>query len=338
MALVGARTVANLHLRASQLPDLEPSMVPVLQATVQVAPGDGVATLLVLDTRLVGATLWGERLAAEVDAATQRLRDADSGLTPLLAAGDAARGMGEGVALRSPRLTVDGEVVSRPAAWPGMGANRPVYVGDLSSFEGVAWEPQGLDIEPEDLDPVLDRFFVQIWSDADPDVPLADLTRLGVSVRSIGSLEQELARPQLTAQLATVGFLRLLGVVAAAVALAALGLYLSSRQRERVLSYALSRRMGMRGRQHRWTLVGELGGLVLLALVVGVPVTLIGSGLVTPLLDPLPNVPPPTASTVPLAVIGATILGTVVATLVAAVAIHTATARADVAEVLRVSE
>jgi putative ABC transport system permease protein len=339
IALVGARSVATLHASVSELPELDPSLVTVLQASVQVAPGDATATLLVLDTgRADGAGLWGDRLASRSSAASRQLRAARSELTPVLAAGQDARHVGDGVTLRSPRFTVDAEVTARPEVWPGMGATRPVYVAELAAFDGDTRELQGLDLDPAQLDPLLDRFFVQVWSDLEPDELLAELTANDVSVRSIRSLGQELARPQLTAQLATVGFLRLLGAVAASVAFAAVCLYLSSRQRERVLSYAVSRRMGLSGRQHWWALVGELGGLVVLALVVAVPVTWVGSDLVTPLLDPLPFVPPPTTGVVPRTLVAATILGAIAAALVTAVAVQVATARADVAEVLRVAE
>src|SRR5207249_5973680 len=90
----------------------------------------------------------------------------------------------------------------------------------------------------------------------------------------------------------TFGFLEALGVLAGAVALIGLLLYLAARQGSREVSYALASRMGLSRRAHRLSVAIELGGMLLAAFVVGAVLAAVAALIVYQRTDLLPQVPP----------------------------------------------
>lgn len=340
LALAGARSIVSVNGSLADVPDLPPELVPVLRATVHVAPGGEAAHLMVLDTaHAERAGVWGEGLATvAMGPPLEAIRRRGAELLPVLATGRGHAPDGQAVTLRGARFALEAEVAATPAAWPGMGANRPLYVADLQT---VRAQPGAFGDAPSIVDPAaepLEAFPVEIWSDLGAAEVAGRLEAAGMSVRTTRDLDAEQVRSQLTAQAATVDFLVLLGAVASTVAVAAVALHVSARQRERVLSYALSRRMGLTAWQHRLALAGELGGLVLLAVALAVPVTVAASRLVVPLLDPLPEVAPTLTGRMPSPVVAAVVAAAGVVAAVASGVAHRLTATTDVTGALRVAE
>ena len=116
----------------------------------------------------------------------------------------------------------------------------------------------------------------------------------------------------------TFGYLTALAGLVGLVSVGALLLYVETRQRTRVATYALGRRMGLSRATHLRSLLAELGLLLGLAYVVGVALSWVALGLVHGLLDVDPARPPASLLVLPVGVL----VGVAVA--VAAVAALTA--------------
>jgi len=133
----------------------------------------------------------------------------------------------------------------------------------------------------------------------------------------------------------TFGYLTALAALVGLVAAGGLLLYLETRQRSRVASYALGRRMGLSRATHLRSLLAELGSLLLAACAVGAALGWAAVLLVYQRLDVDTDRPPPPLLTTPVvALVGCVAAVVAVATLAALYAQRSAD-RADVAEVLR---
>jgi predicted lysophospholipase L1 biosynthesis ABC-type transport system permease subunit len=109
--------------------------------------------------------------------------------------------------------------------------------------------------------------------------------------------------PFIKAAIDTFLVLEVLGVVALILVLVVAIVYLQARQRSRVVSMALSERMGLQAGTMRRSLVIELVILLFGGLVVGAATGLIGAATVIPYLDPLPTIPPGPIAVVPWGVV-----------------------------------
>lgn len=133
----------------------------------------------------------------------------------------------------------------------------------------------------------------------------------------------------------TFDYLQALAVLIGAVGLGGLLLYVETRQRRRVASYAMSRRMGMTAGTHVRALLVELGGLLVVAALVGAA---LGWAVVLAVyrfveLDPLR--PPGPLLSVPTTAFAAAGAGTVAVVALVIAYAHRTAARADVSRVLR---
>ena len=133
----------------------------------------------------------------------------------------------------------------------------------------------------------------------------------------------------------TFGYLTALAGLVGLVSVGALLLYVETRQRSRIASYALGRRMGLSRATHLRSLLAELGLLLGVAYAVGVGLSRIALGLVHGLLDVDPARPPTPLLVLPAQVLlGAAIAIVLVATLTALYAQRVAD-RTHPSEVLR---
>jgi putative ABC transport system permease protein len=132
--------------------------------------------------------------------------------------------------------------------------------------------------------------------------------------------------------------MEVLGIVTALVALIGLLLYLQARQRARVLSYALTRRMGLTSGAHRAAVAAELAGLLLAALVIGCVLSFGAVAFIYRRLDPLPSLPPSPILQVPFALLAGVALGALACAWIGATFVQWRAARADVGAVMRFAE
>jgi putative ABC transport system permease protein len=131
-----------------------------------------------------------------------------------------------------------------------------------------------------------------------------------------------------------------LGALAVLVGLVAVGgllLYVETRQRSRVASYALGRRMGLTRAVHFRSLLVELGLLLGLAYVVGAGLAWAAVELVYRLLDVDVSRPPAPLLTTPVSALVAGGVAAVVVTLLTSLYAQRSADRGDVAKVLRLS-
>ncbi len=162
------------------------------------------------------------------------------------------------------------------------------------------------------------------------------LTRAGAAFRSVVSAEQVKATPSTIALTWLYGYLLAMGVVTGLIVLAALVLYLAARQRGRVVSYALARRMGLRAGQHRRSLLYEIAGMLMIGAILGIGFAALGARLVAAKLDPLPNLPPPALFRLPWGVYVLTLGVLLVAAWFGARIAQRGAESANVSEVMRV--
>jgi putative ABC transport system permease protein len=133
------------------------------------------------------------------------------------------------------------------------------------------------------------------------------------------------------------GYLLAVAVVTGLIVLAALVLYLAARQRGRVVSYALARRMGLTAAQHRRSLGLEIAGMLMIGFALGIGLAWLGAWLVFAKLDPLPDLPPAALFRLPWVLVGGAGAVLLMAAWVGARIVQRRASRADVAEVMRVA-
>ena len=324
--LVGSDT--NLLLGGEALPGATAG----LQATVvrrfeqvTLPLGDQPVTMIAVDpaTFRTGA-FWDDSFAeASLGAMLRRLESPRPGRVGAILAGPALMADAPSVDIGLTRLPL--EVVATAAAFPGMtSADRSLLVVSASRLDAVA---SRMDF----------GWRTEIWARDDPETAVAALRRVGLAPETVTTAADVMRTPAFLAVSWTFRLLSALGALAGAVALAGLVLYAQARQRDRVVAYALTRRMGLSRGAHRRSVLWELAGLLLFALVLGASLAVVASLAVYRRLDPLPELPPTPQLQLPGVLLGATLLGALLAALAGAFLVQRAADRANVAEVMRLA-
>lgn len=254
----------------------------------EIQPGDREFETLGIDPEtFANAAYFNPSFASEgIDELVSRLEPFDGrALTAILVAADEE--VPEGAVYVTPRYDVPIEIVGTASAWPRLSADRPMLVTRYDALFDVSAASETS--VPEQL--ISDY---ELWAKA----PAADveqalfLERIAFNPVSVLSTEEILASPSFLALTWTFGYLQALGVMAGAIALAGMLLYLQTRQQAREVSYALARRMGLTRSASRWAVALELGGMLVISLLIGAVLALASSWLVYARLDPLPTLPP----------------------------------------------
>ena len=261
----------------------------------EIQPGDREFETLGIDPATFANTAFFDpSFASEgIDELVGRLEPYDGrALTALLVASEEE--VPEGSVYVTPRYDVPIEIVGTASAWPGLSADRPMLVTRYDALFGVSAASESS--VPEQL--ISDY---ELWAQA----PAAEVEQallaeqINFNPVSVLSTAEILASPSFLALTWTFGYLQALGVMAGAIALAGMLLYLQTRQQAREVSYALARRMGLTRSAHRWAVALELGGMLAISLLVGAVLAVASSWLVYARLDPLPTIPPEPLFAVP---------------------------------------
>jgi putative ABC transport system permease protein len=130
-------------------------------------------------------------------------------------------------------------------------------------------------------------------------------------------------------------FLRTLALLSALIVMIGTVLYLQARQRGRIISYALARRMGLRSRSHLAALQLELGAMLLTSALAGVSLGLAAALLLYARIDPLPSMAPSPLLRLAPAAPAALMVVLAAITFVGALFAHRTAEHAHVAEQLR---
>jgi putative ABC transport system permease protein len=158
---------------------------------------------------------------------------------------------------------------------------------------------------------------------------------LGLSAGAVRTAAAFVGAPRFRAVSSTFVFMELLGVLAAVVALLGVVLYLQARHHARLVSYAMSSRMGLTPGAHRLAVFLEIGSVLLASAVVGSVLALVAGAVLSPWVDPFPGLPPSPAFRPPVPLFAAIAVAVPVTGAIAALIVQRRTDRANVAEELR---
>ena len=257
----------------------------------------------------------------------RELQRSDSRLPVVLAGGSSSA-----LDLTVRGLEIPVEVVATTRAFPGMSLRRPLVVADRAAFESLA----DLLGAPNPLTTLGAE--TEVWVKGETGRAAQALQASTLRPFPIITAEQVRDNPAVRSVTQTFSYLRALGLAAGLLALAGAVLYLQARNRNRIISYALARRMGLTSGNHRFALGLELGVLLLVAFVVGAFLAMVAARLVVVELDapaPLPGGP---LFRTPWELIAAAFAGVLAATAAGALIADRRARRAKVAEVIRAAE
>jgi putative ABC transport system permease protein len=222
------------------------------------------------------------------------------------------------------------EIVAEVSSVPGTSSDRPVVVvADERLHAAFAGRPDPLDAVQTTR---------EMWIRGPSDDVVAAASEAGIDSDLTITADEVSDIPFIKAAIDTFLVLDVLGVVALVLVLVVAIAYLQARQRSRIVSTALSARMGLRPGTMRRSLVLELTILLFGALAVGSTTGLIGAAVVTPYLDPLPTIPPDPISVVPWTAVAIAAIGLAVAAVVGGTLASRAARDVRLGEVLRVAE
>jgi len=183
-------------------------------------------------------------------------------------------------------------VVGRAIAFPGIVSNHPLVVASAKAIEHAF---------AGTFDPLRESSAsTQFWIKGDTREALRAIAGLQFQPDLVLTAEDVADIPYIAAVIASFVILRVLALVAAALVVIVMLMYLQARQRGEAVSYALSIRMGMTEPSHRHALVMETGTMLGSSFLLGVGLALWAALLVLPLLDPLSSTPPRPLFVVPL--------------------------------------
>lgn len=323
-------------------------VVPLLRRTVEAGPppagttivgvgqraqlstGEEADVLVVRPEEIPAVTRWHPAFAdQDVDRLMAALADHEGGGVPVLVAGEADAGTGAELVVEFGRVyRVQVDVVGTAHAFPGQPGRAPMVIADWDRFTSAV-EAAGRDPET-----VLDR---QLWARGDDAGLLDVLTASGYAfdldqVRTTGDFA---ARPELSAQSWSFGYLRAVALAAGLLGLTGVAMHALAQQRRRTVAALLLTRMGMRRRDLDAATALEIGLLSGLGVLVAVAVAVPASALVLQLLDPVPALLPAPLFAVPWSSVAAVVLGVAVLTATTAVLVGRAARSDDAGQVMR---
>ena len=279
-------------------------------------------TVLAVDTGTFARTaFWDRRFADQpLEELLAKLRaPATDGRVPALVI-PAGPGFESTFDARLGRTTARLEVVGEPRYFPGRRVDVPIVVVDREQLGEV------------------DRFAGttnELWSRDTPEAAQDAVRAQQARIYTVTSRESVFQAANFLGVSWTFGYLTALAALVGLVAVGGLLLYLETRQRGRMASYALGRRMGLTRGTHLRSLLAELGVLLGLAWVIGAGLAWAAVLMVYGRLDIDPGRLPGPLLTVPTAAFAGSAVAVVVVVLLAALYAQRSADRADVAEVLR---
>ena len=276
---------------------------------------------------LAAAAYWDKSWGSEpLEEIVDELRRRGGETLPVVVAGD--------VDPATTRLDIGGSsipitVVGRARAFPGMSLRRPLIVADRTELGRLSEANGGYDpVEQPNAE-------TQVWVKGDPRQAVPALESSLLRPFPILTADEVRKNPTIRSLAQTFAFLKALGLGAGALAIVGTLLYVQARQRNRVVSYALARRMGLRPRSHQLAIFLELASMLLASLAIGTLLAVVAARLVIVELDAPAELPsgPLFRTPWPLARLAALVL--VATSIVGALTADASARRARIAEVIR---
>jgi putative ABC transport system permease protein len=221
---------------------------------------------------------------------------------------------------------VPATVVGTADAFPGMSSRYPLMVASATRLE------ESLEGRLVDFQPVF-----QVWSDGPPEPVLEALGEAEVFPSGTTTIEAIQETPRFLALSWIFGFLQALGILVGLIALAAVLLYVQSRQRAREVAYVLARSMGLSPGAHRRSVTMELGAMLGCAFAIGALLATLAAAVIHRKVDFLPGLPPSTVLAVPVLPFALILGAVVVVAWVAAWAVQRTADRSNTSEVMRLA-
>ena len=185
-------------------------------------------------------------------------------------------------------------------------------------------------------DPLVDATTF-VWAKGDPALVSRLLARSELAPSFITTVDHFLESAELTTARRAYGFIRVVALAAALVALAALFLYLYARSRVQRVTSAFLRRMGFDERLQALSVAVEAAALVGFAALAGAAAALVGATPLVTRVDPLPQYIPAAALVVPWSLLAASFAGLVLVAAVVGGVAGAFAGRGEVGEALRVA-
>jgi putative ABC transport system permease protein len=246
-------------------------------------PGGAKFDLLAVDSStFVKAAYWNDDFAQQpLQQIVDRLDHLGAGRVPVVLAGGYDY---DPATIRIDREEVPVDVVARTDAFPGMSSLRPLVVVDEAALAGALTLPASpLNVPGAST---------ELWVRGDETAATHALAALEFPPTLVLTASEIEDIPYIAAVVDTFVVLNALGLAASVLVIAAMLMYLQSRQRSQVVSYGLSLRMGMTHETHRRSLVAELGTMLCSSYAMAVVLALLAVVLMMPVLDPLEAIPP----------------------------------------------
>jgi len=295
----------------------------------EVVPTGTTVDLLAIDpATFAAATYWDAEFGApSVEVVTDHIED-DGGSTLRVAVANGELPDASAFTHAGGK-TVPIDVVTSVTVFPGTASRAPLLIADAAAVERLM----------PVVGPVEDpRASTEFWGKGDPDVVADAFSTMDDQPYGVITAREVKDIPSISAAIDTFGVLNVLGLGAGLLVVVVILMYLQARQRARVVSFALSRRMGLSSSTHGRALAGELAILLLGSFVVGGALALVAALVIVGMIDPLAAIPPEPLFAPPIArfAVAAGVLGVIA--VVGGIWTNRRAARARIAEVMRVAE
>ena len=296
---------------------------------VALAPGGLISEVLVIDTATFeDAAFWNRGFSdSSLDGLLEALDGpVDRGL-PVVVVGGAPVGDENFLTVLSSDVPLT--VVGRASAWPGMHSGLITLVASRDAVDRLQ--------ESGESSLVGVAGVRELWAKGDPESILNELEARDIGVTLSRTAEDARTTPGLLAAGWILGFLQAVGAGAGLIAVAGVALYLQARARAGVISWALTRRMGLRPWSFRASIALEVAAMLVISLAMGTGLALIAAGLVYKRFDVLPTLPPGPVFAAPVATVALALAALLVAAALAGLRTQRFARRSNVAETLRTS-
>lgn len=194
-----------------------------------------------------------------------------------------ANGTAESGLLRSAAGDAEVEVVGGVEAFPGGRGTRPLVIVDRQRFVEVVGDEEGR---------VTGSRYLMWTSDRTESEVERAMGEAGLGYAFTVSAATTLDQLKFVAVVWTFDFLEIYAALAGLIAIGGVLLYVDTRQRQRNLSYALARRMGLQRTEHLRAGFIEVASLTVLGAVAGVFAARVAARSLYTILDAVPETPP----------------------------------------------
>lgn len=341
---VGAETMAELVSLPDDGPDLPPGSTIMSFDPARIQPGNQPVRVIAVDpATYADVVTWPTEFGSSAHDVIARLDDGvEDGRVPVVAVDNVpAPPRGAFGAQRIPYRIV-ATVASAPIAYE-FGPTFLVSVDRLDAFVRERLAGQ-LDVPVDD--PAVDARFTSptdgyrqvLVTQSSEDAVRRFIDAADIRARVIESRTARANAVEVVAPAVAFDYLRVLGWVAAAAAIAALVLHLASLRSQRAVASLMTRRMGLSPGRSSLATALEVVALSIVAIVTAFAVIPVVARRLLPRFDPAPQRPPAAAISADLLVLAIAVLAAVAVVGIVVWALETSASRRTHGEVLRASE